>query len=130
MDASGHMHAGEVRFRVGQSGLVVTLSPPPSNPGLPVSKIAVGVSLVGAGIATERVSDAKGRFELKSFPHGTIAFECETVSGGLYYYCDAILVHAEQRSVALVLRHTTDLVKGVPPLRVEHTVDTHPRAAK
>ena len=70
----------KVRFRVGQSGLAVTLAPPPSNPSLPVSKIAVGVSLVGAGIATERVSDAKGRFELKSFPHGTVAFECETVS--------------------------------------------------
>ena len=109
----------EVRFRVGQSGLVVTLAPPPSNPSLPVSKIAVGVSLVGAGIATERVSDAKGRIELKSFPHGTVALECETVSAGLYYYCDAILVHSEQRSVTLVLRHTTDLLKGVPPLKVD-----------
>jgi hypothetical protein len=110
--------SNEVRFRVGQSGLVVTLSPPPSNPGLPVSKIAVGVSLVGAGVATEGMSDAKGRFELKSFPHGPVAFECETVSGGFYYYCDAILDHSEQRSVTLVLRHATDLVKGVPALKL------------
>lgn len=35
-DAAGRTHANEVRFRVGQFKLAVTLSPPPSNPGVPV----------------------------------------------------------------------------------------------
>jgi hypothetical protein len=111
------MHQGSIAFRVGQSPLSVTLAPPPSHPALPVSKIEVGISLIGAGIAVQRVSDAKGRFEIESLPQGTIAFECVTVSNGKYYYCDAMLVHSGPRAVTLVLRHVDDLKNGVAPLR-------------
>lgn len=115
-DRRGWSHAGRVGFRVGQSRLAVTLAPPPSNPGLSVSNIRVGISLVGAGIAVERVSDASGRLEVESLPHATIALDCETASGGAHYYGQAMMRHAGDRSVRLVMRHVSDVVNGVPAL--------------
>lgn len=101
MASEQEMHQGVTAFRVGQSPLSVTLAPPPSHPALPLSKIEVGISLLGAGIAVQRVSDAKVRFEIESFPHGTIAFECVAVSNGKYYYGQATLVHSGPRSLTL-----------------------------
>jgi hypothetical protein len=118
-DGAGGSHEDEISFRVGQSRLTVTLSAPPSNPSLPVSNVPVAFSIVGAGTAIERVSDASGRIEIESFPHGTVGLECVTTSGGKYYYGQATLVHSGPRSAALVLRHASDLLKGVPPLIIE-----------
>ena len=115
--ADDEAHDGRFAFRVGQWPLSVTLEAPPSNPALSVSKIEVGVSLLGAGIAVQRVSDAKGRFDVASFPAGTVAFECVAVSGGKYYYGDATLVHSGPRSITLVLRNVEDLKNGVAALR-------------
>jgi hypothetical protein len=129
-DAAGGMHYGEVRFRVGQSRLLVTLSPPPSNPALPVANIEVGVSIVGAGIAVPRVSDAEGRFEIEALPHGTIAFDCETISNGLYYYCGGTMANWGEQSVMLVLRHVTDLVNGVPAVRLQPNAPAAPRVER
>ena len=112
------MHDATIAFRVGQWPLSVTLEPPPSNPALRVSRIEVGISLPGAGIAVQRVSDAKGRFEVPALPSGPVVFECATVSNGRYYYCDAMLVHSGPRSARLVLRNVEDVKKGVAPLRV------------
>jgi hypothetical protein len=117
MASEQHMHQGTIAFRVGQSPLSVTLLPPPSNPGLPVSNIEVGLSIPGAGIAMQRTSDANGRIDIDGFPHGTVVLECVTTSNGRYYYCDGVLVHGGPRSVSLVLRHVQDVVNGVPPLR-------------
>ena len=111
------MHEGKIEFRVGQWPLSVTLEPPPSNRALPISKIEVGITLLGAGIAVQRVSDEKGRFEIESFPSGPIAFESVAISGGKYYYGDATLVHSGPRSVTLVLRNVEDVKNGVAPLR-------------
>ena len=113
------LHQGTIAFRVGQSPLSVTLAPPPSNPALAVSNIEVGISLIGAGIALQRVSDVKGRLEIESLPHGTIGLECVVVVNGKYYYGDAILVHSGPHSVTLVLRNVDDLKNGVAPLRVD-----------
>ena len=113
-DSDEVFHANRVAFRVGRSGLGVALAPPPSNPQLAVSNIQVGVSVMGAGIAVERVSDARGRIEIDSFPHGPIAIECMAVSEGRYYYGEAMLMHAGQRQVTLVLRHVSDVINGVP----------------
>ncbi len=113
------LHQGTIAFRVGQSPLSVTLAPPPSNPALAVSNIEVGVSLIGAGIALQRVSDANGRLEIESLPHGTIGLECVVVVNGRYYYGDAILAHSGPHSATLVLRNVDDLKNGVPPLRVD-----------
>jgi hypothetical protein len=110
-------HDGRFAFRVGQWPLSVTLEAPPSNPALSVSNIEVGVSLIGAGIAVQRVSDTRGRFEVASFPEGTVALECVAVSGGKYYYGNATLMHRGPRSVTLILRNVEDLKNGVPPLR-------------
>jgi hypothetical protein len=117
MSSGGLLHYDEIAFRVGQSPLTVTLAAPPSNPSLPVSNIDVGISLVGAGIAMQRTSDANGRLEVASLPHGTIALECETVVDGKYYYCDGTAVHSGSRSVTLVPRHVDDLKKGAPAIR-------------
>ena len=118
MASSSAMHQGTVAFRVARWPLSVTLEAPPSNPALSLSKIEVGISVIGAGIAVQRVSDAKGSFEVASFPEGTVALECVAVSRGKYYYGDAVLVHSGPRSIRLVLRNVEDLKNGVPPLRV------------
>jgi hypothetical protein len=116
MASSDELHYGRIAFRVGQSPLRVTLATPPSNPDLPLSNVAVGISTLH-GIAIQRVSDAAGRFQIESFPHGTVALECVVQSGGRYYYGDATLRHSGPRAVTLVLRHVDDLKTGVPPLR-------------
>jgi hypothetical protein len=118
VDGAGLGHADEVSFRVGQSRLVVTLAAPPSNPALRISGVEVGVSIIGAGIAVQRVSDDNGRFEIESFPHGTVAFDAEVTQDGRYYYGDATMAHFGERSVTLVLRHVSDLVNGVPALEL------------
>lgn len=118
VDRDGLGHADAVRFRVGQSPLVVTLAAPPSNPGVRISEVEVGISLVGAGIAVQRVSDGNGQFEIASFPHGTIAFDAEVKQDGRYYYGQATMTHFGGRSVTLVLRHVSDLVSGVPALEL------------
>ena len=110
-------HDGRFAFRMGQWPLSVTLEAPPSNPALSVSKIEVGISLIGAGIAVQRVSEATGRFEVASFPEGPVALECVAVSGGSHYYGDATLVHTGPRSVTLILRNVEDLKNGVAPMR-------------
>jgi hypothetical protein len=118
VDAAGFTHANEVRFRVGQFKLLVTLAPPPSNPDLSVSNVEVLVSVIGTGITLSRVSDLQGRFEIESLPDATIGFYCETISGGLYYYGNTTMTVTSDRSVTLVLRHVKDIVAGVAPLRV------------
>ncbi len=118
-DSAEVFHANRIAFRVGRSGLSVALAPPPSNPQLALSNIQVGVSVMGAGIAVERVSDARGRIEIASFPHGPIALDCVAVSEGRYYYGEAMLVHSGQRQVKLVLRHVSDVINGVPALSNE-----------
>jgi hypothetical protein len=117
MTSSSAMHQGKTAFRVAQWPLTVTLEAPPSKRALSVSNIEVGVSLIGAGIAVQRVSDAQGRLEVSSFPEGTIALECVAVAGGKYYYGDATLTHSGLGSVTVILRNVEDLKNGVPPLR-------------
>jgi hypothetical protein len=115
-DSAERFYGNRIAFRVGRSGLDVTLLAPPSNPQLGVASIEVGVSLMGAGIAVERVSDTNGRIRIQSFPHGPIALDCVTIAGGRYYYGQAMLVHSGERAVNLVLRHVSDLINGVPAL--------------
>ena len=115
IDSEDGMHQGQIAFRVGQSPLSVRLQAPPSNPALSVSDVEVGIALHG-GFAVQRVSDANGRFELDSFPTGTVQFECVVVSNGWYIYGDATLEHAGPESVTLVLRSVEDLKNGVSPL--------------
>ena len=117
MAGPNERHAGVIAFHVARSPLSVTLAAPPSNPALPVSGVEVGISLLGGGVGLQRVSDAEGRLHVDAVPHGTVALECETVSGGKYYYGRATLTLSGPRSVTLVLRHADDLIKGVPPLR-------------
>ena len=117
MASSHEMHYGTIAFRVGQSPLSGTLVPPPSNPALSVSNVDLGISLIGAGIGLQRVSDANGRFEVEAFPHGSVALDCVVVSDGKYYYGQATLRHSGPREVMLILRHVDDVKNGVPPLR-------------
>ena len=119
MSSSDAMHYGRIAFRVGQWPLSVTLEAPPSNRALSVANIEVGISMLGAGIAVQRVSDANGRLEVASLPEGTVAFECVAVSGGNYYYGDATLAHSGPQSITLVMRNVDDLKNGVAPLRVD-----------
>jgi hypothetical protein len=119
MSSSNAMHHGRIAFRVGQWPLAVTLEAPPSNLALSISNVEVGISMLGAGIAVERVSDANGRLQVTTFPEGTVAFECVAVSGGKFYYGDATVGHSGPQSVTLVLRNVEDLKTGVPPLRVD-----------
>jgi hypothetical protein len=119
IDAEHGMHQGHIAFRVAQWPLSVRLEPPPSNPALSVSNIEIGISLLGEGIAVQRVSDANGRFELESFPSGTVAFDCVVVSNGWYYYGDAMLDHSGPESVTLILRSVEDVKNGVAPLRID-----------
>ncbi len=129
-DAADRTHQARARFRVGQSRLLVTLVPPPSNPSLPVANIEVGVSLIGTGIAVQRVSDAEGRFEIEALPHGTIVFDCETVSGGVYYYCGGTMAYWGEQSITLVPLNVTDLVKGVPHLTVQSNAPAAPHVER
>jgi hypothetical protein len=123
MDSEHGLHQGRVVFRVAEWPLSVRLEPPPSNPALSVSNIEIGISLLGKGIAVQRVSDADGRFEIVSFPSGTIAFECVVVSNGWYYSGDAMLDHSGPESVTLVLRSVEDVKNGVAPLRIDRRDD-------
>jgi hypothetical protein len=129
-DAADRTHQDRVRFRLGLSRLVVTLAPPPSNPALPVSNIEVGVSLIGTGIAVQRVSDREGRFEIDALPHGTIALDCETVSGGVYYYCGGTMAHWGDQSMILVPLHVSDLRAGVPPLTLQSNAAAAPHVER
>jgi hypothetical protein len=129
-DAAEHTHQARVRFRVGQSRLLVTLVPPPSNPALPVANIEVGVSLIGTGIAVQRVSDAQGRFEIEALPHGTLVFGCETVSGGVYYYCGGTMAYFGEQSITLAPLNVTDLVKGVPALTIQPNAPAGPHVER
>jgi hypothetical protein len=122
-DAEDAMHYGKVAFRVAQWPLSVRLQPPPSNPGLSVSNVEVGISLFGQGIAVQRVSDANGRFEIDAFPSGTIGFDCLVVSNGGYYYGQATLDHSGVEWVTLVLRGVDDVKNGVAPLRIDRRED-------
>jgi hypothetical protein len=117
-DSAGRTHAGDVRFRVGLFNLAVTLAPPPSNPALPVSHVEVIVSVVGTASRIRRVADAGGRFEIASLPYATLAFDSETVVDGMYYYGQTTMTHSSDRSITLVMRHVSDVIKGVPALRV------------
>ena len=119
MSSSDAMHHGRIAFRVGQWPLSVRLEAPASNRALSVSNIEVGISMLGAGVAVQRVSDANGRLDVASLPEGTVAFECVAVSGGKYYYGDATLAHSGPGSITLVLRNVEDLKNGVAPLRVD-----------
>jgi hypothetical protein len=119
MSSSDAMHYGRIAFRVGQWPLSVRLEAPPSNGALSVANIEVGISMLGTGIAVQRMSDANGRLEVTSLPEGTVAFECVAVSGGKYYYGDATLTHSGPRSITLVLRNVEDLKNGVAPLRLD-----------
>jgi hypothetical protein len=109
MSSSDAVHYGRIAFRVGQWPLSVRLEAPPSNEALSVANIEVGISMLGAGIAVQRMSDANGRLEVTSLPERTVAFECVVVSGGKYYYGDATLTHSRPRSITLVLRNVEDL---------------------
>lgn len=129
-DAAGGMHYGLIRFRVGRSKLLVTLAAPPSNPALPVANIEVGVSLIGTGIAVQRVSDAQGRFEIEALPHGTLVFGCESVSRGVYYYCGGTLAYWGEQSITLGLLHVTDLVNGVPHVTVQSNAPAAPHVER
>jgi hypothetical protein len=117
-DAKDGIHTGKMTFRVAQWPLSVRLEAPPSNPGLSVANIEVGLSLAG-GFAVQRVSGTNGRFEIESLPAGPIDFDCETVSDGAHYYCEAMLDHSGPASVTVVLRGVKDVVNGVRPLRIE-----------
>ncbi len=112
-DTAGGSHAGTVGFRVGQSRLSLILAPPPSNPTMPVSNVAVAVSVVGGGVAIERRSDARGRVTIESVPHGVIALDCVTTVDGRHYYGQATVQHARPQSITLVLRHARDVENHV-----------------
>ena len=129
-DAAERTHEARVRFRIGRSRLLVTLVPPPSNPALPVANIEVGVSLIGTGIAVQRVSDAQGRFEIEALPHGTLVFGCETVSRGVYYYCGGTMAYWGDQSITLGLLHVTDLVNGVPHVTVQSNAPAAPHVER
>jgi hypothetical protein len=120
------MHVGTIAFRVGQSPLSVVLAAPPSNPTLGLSNIEVGISMPGAGIAVQRISDAARRFEIATFPHGTVSLEC--VAGGRQVLLRAgHLQHSGPQEVTLVLRHVDDLKGGVAPLRARPDDDARAR---
>ena len=112
-DTAGGSHAGTVGFRVGQSRLSLILAPPPSNPTLPVSNVAVAVSVVGGGVAIEGRSDARGRVTIESVPHGVIALDCATTVNGRHYYGQATVQHSSPQSITLVLRHSRDVENQV-----------------
>jgi hypothetical protein len=112
-DTAGGSHHGTVGFRVGQSRLSLILAPPPSNPTLPVSNVAVAVSVVGGGVAIEGRSDARGRVTFESVPHGVIALDCATTVDGRHYYGQATVQHSHPQSITLMLRHSRDVENQV-----------------
>lgn len=116
VDAQGFTHAGTVHFRLGLFRLVGVLTPPPSNPVLPVGGIEVRVTLLGTPSVFTRVSDADGRFEIASVPIGNVGFDSQTEQNGQFYYGQGTLFLTSDRSVSLVMRHVSDVIAGVPPL--------------
>ncbi len=119
VDTEGRSHYGTVAFQLGRWRLAVRLAAPPSNPTLPVSDVAVRVSVMGSGAVTSRVSDAEGRFEIPSLPDATLAFDAHTVASGIHYYADATLTLCADRSVTITMRNVKDLVAGVPALVID-----------
>ena len=81
MSSSDAMHYGRITFRVGQWPLSVRLEAPPSNRALSVSNIEVGISMLGAGIAVQRMTDARGRGSgIASRGHGRLRM-CRGIRG-------------------------------------------------
>jgi hypothetical protein len=124
IDTEGRFHHGHVSFYLGRFRLAVTLSAPPSNPGLPVANIPVRVSVMGSDVAVRRTSDAGGRFEIDVLPDATVAFDAETVASGVHYYGDATLTMCADRAVTVVMMNVKDRVAGTRPL----TIDAGPTA--
>ena len=80
---------------------------------MPVSNVAVAVSVVGGGVAIERRSDARGRVTIESVPHGVIALDCVTTVDGRHFYGQATVQHSRPQSITLVLRHARDVENQV-----------------
>lgn len=118
-DTEGRSHYGNVRFQLGRFNLAVRLSPPPSNPALPVANIPVRISVSGTDIALRRVADANGRFEIESLPDATIMFDAHTMVAGVHYYANTSLTLCADRSVMLPLLNVKDLVAGARSLIIE-----------
>lgn len=119
IDAEGRNHYGTVSFEVGRWTLRGQLAAPPSNPALPVSNIAVRISVIGADIAFARVSDADGRFAVDTLPDATVALDAEAIAAGVHYYTHATVTMCADRRVTVPLLNVKDLVAGVRELVVD-----------
>jgi hypothetical protein len=113
IDTAGRAHYGTLGFYLGRFKLAVTLAPPPSNPALPVSNIAVRVSIIGSDVTMTRVSDANGRFEIESLPDATIMIEAHITTSDNYYYANAPVTLCGDTAATVLMLNVKDMVAGV-----------------
>jgi hypothetical protein len=74
MASEQEMHHRVIGLHVGQSPISATLAPPPSTPALPLSKIEVGIALIGADIAVN-LSELCKQLQLPKPPRGYLGEE-------------------------------------------------------
>ena len=113
IDTEGRTHSGVVGFHLGRFKLAVTLAAPPSNPALPVSNIAVRISIIGSDVAMTRVSDANGRFEIESLPDATIDIDAHLATSDNHYYADGLVTLCGDTAATVLMRNVKDIVAGV-----------------
>jgi hypothetical protein len=113
IDTEGRAHSGVVGFHLGRFKLAVTLAAPPSNPALPVSNIAVRISIIGSDVAMTRVSDANGRFEIESLPDATIDIDAHLATSDNHYYADGLVTLCGDTAATVLMRNVKDIVAGV-----------------
>ena len=79
-----------------------------------------------AQVSPSNESPTRGRIEIDAFPQGVIAIDCATTSKNAHYYGQVTLTHVGSRSITVVLRHATDVVKGVSPAVLGQAAETRP----
>ncbi len=97
------------------------LSPPPSNPTLPVDAIPVKLNLLGTNIELEILSDVGGALSFTSLPFGSVNLRAETEDSGIVYSGAGITFMDADKDVTINLLTTIDVINGEPQIIVTNS---------
>jgi hypothetical protein len=114
VDQEERNHTGVVALYVGRHRVVARLVAPPSAPGLPAAAIPFVASILNTDLVFNGITDAEGKVELPSLPSGALSFRAEAVADGKFYYGRGAVTMNRSWSLAINLRHVSDVLAGVP----------------
>ena len=128
-DSQGRTHNNKVRFYVSSFRVVGTLQAPPSFPGLNRAGINVTAAILNTDLVFHAVSDSAGTFEFPLLPTGNMEFRSETFQNQKYYYGQGIVVLNGNKSLAVNMLHTEDLINRVPEFSVSTLFSSSPSSS-